>query len=195
MLQESLAGNTKTAIVCCVTADPAYAEQTRSTLQFASRAQFVRTIATVNEVSNNVTTIKGLERELAYMRAERPAAAPDDEALRKQLAVRLAEIENLRAFIASSSGETREQAERAAVRGSSCERAPGVSHSYRVLCCAVGCQYPYGVRCSVLTRAWCPGQAAEAAREAELAQQAAVRSEREQLQAQVCMVSYVHLCV
>lgn len=66
LLQPSLSGNAKMAIICCVT--PAGGEQTKSTLQFASRAKLVKTHATVNEVVDDATKLRRLQRELELLK-------------------------------------------------------------------------------------------------------------------------------
>ena len=45
LLQPSLSGNAKMAVVCCITPSNAYIEETRSTLQFASRAKLVNILS------------------------------------------------------------------------------------------------------------------------------------------------------
>ncbi|TFJ85980.1 hypothetical protein NSK_002800 [Nannochloropsis salina CCMP1776] len=64
ILQPSLSGNAKMAVVCCITAAERYLEETRSTLQFASRAKMVRTRAVVNEVLDDRAQLKRLKKEL-----------------------------------------------------------------------------------------------------------------------------------
>jgi len=64
ILQPSLSGNAKMAVVCCITAAEKYLEETRSTLQFASRAKMVRTCAVVNEVLDDRAQLKRLKQEL-----------------------------------------------------------------------------------------------------------------------------------
>lgn len=54
ILKNSLGGNTKTAIICTVT--PAEYAQTRSTLEFASRAKKIVQHAHVNEVMKGINT-------------------------------------------------------------------------------------------------------------------------------------------
>mmetsp|Transcript_20718 Transcript_20718/g.23652 ORF Transcript_20718/g.23652 Transcript_20718/m.23652 type:complete len:662 (+) Transcript_20718:118-2103(+) len=48
ILQPQLSGNTMMAILCCVSPDSIYSEETRSTLRFASRAKLVKTKASKN---------------------------------------------------------------------------------------------------------------------------------------------------
>ena len=69
LLQPSLSGNAKMSIVCCITAADRYLEETRSTLQFASRAKLVETHATVNEVLDDAAQIKRLKKEVEMLRA------------------------------------------------------------------------------------------------------------------------------
>jgi centromeric protein E len=68
LLQPSLSGNAKMAVVCCVTPSEKYIEETRSTLQFASRAKLVKTHATVNEVVDDATKLKRLKTELEQLK-------------------------------------------------------------------------------------------------------------------------------
>lgn len=68
LLQPSLSGNAKMAVVCCVTPSEKYIEETRSTLQFASRAKLVKTHATVNEVVDDATKLKRLKAELEQLK-------------------------------------------------------------------------------------------------------------------------------
>ena len=65
MLQPSLSGNARMAVICCATPSELYLEETRSTLQFASRAKLVKTRAQINEVMDERSMIKKLQRELA----------------------------------------------------------------------------------------------------------------------------------
>jgi hypothetical protein len=65
ILQPSLSGNANMAVICCATPSELYLEETRSTLQFASRAKLVKTNAQVNEVLDDRSIIRKLQRELA----------------------------------------------------------------------------------------------------------------------------------
>ena len=68
LLQPKLSGNANIAIVCCATPSAKYLEETRSTLQFASRAKLVKTSAKVNELHDDKTIIRRLKQELAEAR-------------------------------------------------------------------------------------------------------------------------------
>jgi hypothetical protein len=65
ILQPALSGNAIVAVICCVTSSELFLEETRSTLQFASRAKLVKTKPQVNEVFDDSSLIKRLQRELA----------------------------------------------------------------------------------------------------------------------------------
>ena len=58
------------AVVCCATPSELYLEETRSTLLFASRAKLVKTNAQVNEVLDDRSIIRRLQRELALARSQ-----------------------------------------------------------------------------------------------------------------------------
>jgi hypothetical protein len=62
ILQPSLSGKARMAVICCATPSELYLEETRSTLLFASRAKLVKTRAQVNEVLDDRSLIK--QREL-----------------------------------------------------------------------------------------------------------------------------------
>mmetsp|Transcript_31397 Transcript_31397/g.47693 ORF Transcript_31397/g.47693 Transcript_31397/m.47693 type:complete len:483 (+) Transcript_31397:996-2444(+) len=65
ILRPSLEGNAVMAILCCATASRMYVEETKSTLRFASRAKLVQTSAKKNEVMDDRTLIRRLQKELA----------------------------------------------------------------------------------------------------------------------------------
>jgi hypothetical protein len=73
ILQPSLSGNARMAVICCATPSELYLEETRSTLQFASRAKLVKTNAQVNEVLDDRSIIRKLQRELAEARRQNPS--------------------------------------------------------------------------------------------------------------------------
>ncbi|KAL7559179.1 hypothetical protein ACA910_013188 [Epithemia clementina (nom. ined.)] len=70
ILQPSLEGNARMSIVCCATPSELYLEETRSTLAFAARAKLVKTNAKVNEVLDDRSLIRRLQKELAEARKE-----------------------------------------------------------------------------------------------------------------------------
>ncbi|KAK4309435.1 hypothetical protein Pmani_018932 [Petrolisthes manimaculis] len=62
ILQLSLGGNARTAIICTIT--PAAVEQTISTLRFASRAKSIKNKAIVNEVVSEAALLKRYAKEI-----------------------------------------------------------------------------------------------------------------------------------
>ena len=80
ILQPSLSGNARMAVICCATPSELYLEETRSTLQFASRAKLVKTNAQVNEVLDERSMIRRLQKQLAE--AKRNQTGPGQEQVR-----------------------------------------------------------------------------------------------------------------
>uniref|UniRef100_A0ACD5V329 Uncharacterized protein n=2 Tax=Avena sativa TaxID=4498 RepID=A0ACD5V329_AVESA len=77
ILQPSLGGNARTAIICTLSPARSYMEQSRNTLLFASCAKEVVTNAQVNVVMSDKALVKHLQRELARLESElrSPAAS------------------------------------------------------------------------------------------------------------------------
>ncbi|KAK7376052.1 hypothetical protein VNO78_34902 [Psophocarpus tetragonolobus] len=76
ILQSSLAGNAKTAIICTMSPARSHVEQTRNTLLFASCAKEVTTNAKVNVVVSDKLLVKQLQKELARLEAELKNSGP-----------------------------------------------------------------------------------------------------------------------
>ncbi|KAK0576864.1 hypothetical protein LWI29_024609 [Acer saccharum] len=70
ILQNSLGGNAKTAIICTMSPARSHVEQSRNTLLFASCAKEVSTNAQVNVVMSDKALVKQLQRELARLESE-----------------------------------------------------------------------------------------------------------------------------
>ena len=66
ILENSLGGNTKTAIICTVT--PAEEVQTKSTLDFAARAKTIVQHAHVNEILDEKAQMNRLRKEIADLK-------------------------------------------------------------------------------------------------------------------------------
>ena len=80
ILQPSLVGNCKTAVIGCVTPAAAHLDETRSTLRFASSAKNLLTKTSVNEILDDASMIKRLKRELYKLR-KNAALTKDSQAL------------------------------------------------------------------------------------------------------------------
>lgn len=90
ILQPSLGGNAKTAVICNVTPAGVHVEETHSTLRFACRAKRVQNHAVVNEVATGDALLKKQQREIEELRrrlAEQQTGTEGAEiaALRAQL--------------------------------------------------------------------------------------------------------------
>ncbi|XVF17995.1 hypothetical protein REPUB_Repub10bG0173400 [Reevesia pubescens] len=70
ILQSSLGGNARTAIICTMSPARTHVEQSRNTLLFASCAKEVTTNAQVNVVMSDKALVKQLQRELARLENE-----------------------------------------------------------------------------------------------------------------------------
>ncbi|CAI9757821.1 unnamed protein product [Fraxinus pennsylvanica] len=70
ILQTSLAGNARTAIICTLSPAGIHVEQSRNTLLFASCAKEVTTNAQVNLVMSEKALVKHLQRELARLESK-----------------------------------------------------------------------------------------------------------------------------
>lgn len=70
ILQSSLGGNAKTAIICTMSPARSHVEQSRNTLLFASCAKEVTTNAQVNVFMSDKALVKHLQRELARLESE-----------------------------------------------------------------------------------------------------------------------------
>ncbi|KAJ7549092.1 hypothetical protein O6H91_07G039700 [Diphasiastrum complanatum] len=68
ILQPALGGNAKTAIICNVTPAWVHVDETKGTLQFASRAIRVTNCAQVNEVMTDAALLKRQKREIEELR-------------------------------------------------------------------------------------------------------------------------------
>ncbi|KAK9807730.1 hypothetical protein WJX72_007405 [[Myrmecia] bisecta] len=113
LLQDSLGGNAKTMIIANVSPTAACAHETLSTLQFASRAKYIRNKAVVNEdtrgdVAMLQREIYRLHRELDLVRNEctEPVVRENAE-LNAQLAEMQEEAERSRHKLDSIMGEAR----------------------------------------------------------------------------------------
>lgn len=70
ILQNSLGGNARTAIICTMSPARSHVEQSRNTLLFATCAKEVTTNAQVNLVVSEKALVKQLQQELARMENE-----------------------------------------------------------------------------------------------------------------------------
>ncbi|KAL3792726.1 hypothetical protein ACHAWO_002331 [Cyclotella atomus] len=79
ILKPSLSGNARMAVICCISPSDHYVDETRSTLQFATRAKLVKTNATANEVVENDADV------IAKLRLDLERARLANEGLENQV--------------------------------------------------------------------------------------------------------------
>ncbi|WJZ93819.1 hypothetical protein VitviT2T_012726 [Vitis vinifera] len=70
ILQPALGGNSNTAIICNITLAQIHADETKSSLQFASRALRVTNCAHVNEILTDAALLKRQKKEIEELRAK-----------------------------------------------------------------------------------------------------------------------------
>ncbi|CAA7404294.1 unnamed protein product [Spirodela intermedia] len=68
ILQPALGGNAKTSIICTVAPEEIHIEETRGTLQFASRAKRITNCAQVNEILTDAALLKRQKLEIEELR-------------------------------------------------------------------------------------------------------------------------------
>ncbi|KAA8547461.1 hypothetical protein F0562_003675 [Nyssa sinensis] len=98
ILQSSLGGNGRTAIICTLSPARSHVEQSRNTLLFASCAKEVTTNAQVNVVMSDKALVKHLQRELARLESELRSpeptfAASDSAALLRERDLKIEKLE------------------------------------------------------------------------------------------------------
>ncbi|CAL0332556.1 unnamed protein product [Lupinus luteus] len=79
ILQHSLGGNARTAIICTLSPALSHVEQSRNTLFFATRAKEVTNNAQVNMVVSEKQLVKHLQKEVARLEAELCTPDPSKE--------------------------------------------------------------------------------------------------------------------
>ncbi|GKV43274.1 hypothetical protein SLEP1_g50588 [Rubroshorea leprosula] len=90
ILQHSLGGNARTAIICTLSPALSHVEQSRNTLFFATRAKEVTNNAQVNMVVSDKQLVKHLQKEVARLEAELRTPDPSKE---KDLKIQQMEME------------------------------------------------------------------------------------------------------
>uniref|UniRef100_K3ZQ54 Kinesin motor domain-containing protein n=1 Tax=Setaria italica TaxID=4555 RepID=K3ZQ54_SETIT len=123
ILQPALGGNSNTAIICNITLAQVHADETKSSLQFASRALRVTNCACVNEILTDAALLKRQKKEIEELRAklrselekERIALELEEEKKAKEqrdrrLIEQAKKIENLSSLVLNSERDDRSTA-------------------------------------------------------------------------------------
>ncbi|WZZ23328.1 hypothetical protein YC2023_124715 [Brassica napus] len=87
ILQPALGGNANTAIICNITLAQNHADETKSSLKFASRALRVTNCAHVNEISSDVALLKRKKKEIEELRSK-PKTSHSDHSDEENLNLR-----------------------------------------------------------------------------------------------------------
>ncbi|XP_071715357.1 kinesin-like protein NACK1 [Rutidosis leptorrhynchoides] len=95
ILQHSLGGNARTAIICTLSPASSHVEQSRNTLFFATRAKEVTNNAQINMVVSDKQLVKHLQKEVSRLEAELRTPDPSNERDSKIRQMEM-EIEDLR---------------------------------------------------------------------------------------------------
>ncbi|KAL8056737.1 hypothetical protein ABFX02_04G138300 [Erythranthe guttata] len=98
ILQHSLGGNARTAIICTLSPASCHAEQSRNTLFFATRAKEVTNNAQVNMVISEKQLVKHLQKEVARLEAvlRTPDPSSEKEAKIRQMEREMEELRRQR---------------------------------------------------------------------------------------------------
>lgn len=114
ILQPALGGNANTAIICNITLAQIHADETKSSLQFASRALCVTNCARVNEILTDAALLKRQKKEIEELRAKLQASHSEhleEEILRLRNTLLQSELERERIALELEE-EKKAQAER-----------------------------------------------------------------------------------
>ncbi|XP_049392243.1 kinesin-like protein KIN-7O isoform X1 [Solanum stenotomum] len=114
ILQPALGGNANTAIICNITLAQIHADETKSSLQFASRALRVTNCVHVNEILTDAALLKRQKKEIEDLRAKLQASHsehPDEEILNLRNTLLKSELERERITLELEE-EKKAQAER-----------------------------------------------------------------------------------
>ncbi|KAI3976199.1 hypothetical protein MKX01_019145 [Papaver californicum] len=97
ILQHSLGGNARTAIICTLSPAMSHFEQSRNTLSFATRAKEVTNNAQVNMIVSEKQLVKHLQKEVARLEAELrtpdPSVRSDSDALSREKDLMIQQME------------------------------------------------------------------------------------------------------
>ncbi|KAI7749607.1 hypothetical protein M8C21_030120 [Ambrosia artemisiifolia] len=113
ILQHSLGGNARTAIICTLSPASSHVEQSRNTLFFATRAKEVTNNAQVNMVVSDKQLVKHLQKEVSRLEAElrTPDASNDKDLKIRQMEMEIEELKRQRDIAQSQAEELRRKLE------------------------------------------------------------------------------------
>ena len=137
LLQPTLSGKAQLAMVCCVAPSCNYVEETRSTLQFGSRAARVTLKPVVHEILDDASQLRRVKRQLAELLAKQEQHERDQASGKtEELADLLEKNEKLEADLAQRAAKMTELTKMICVGGTS--QQPTKPRRRRRATCAVG---------------------------------------------------------
>nr|GMD38898.1 kinesin-like protein NACK1 [Ipomoea batatas] len=109
ILQHSLGGNARTAIICTLSPASSHVEQSRNTLFFATRAKEVTNNAQVNMVVSDKQLVKHLQKEVARLEAElrTPDVSYEKDLKIQEMEMEIEELKRQRDLAQSQADELR----------------------------------------------------------------------------------------
>ncbi|XP_050126406.1 uncharacterized protein LOC126603560 isoform X5 [Malus sylvestris] len=110
ILQHSLGGNARTAIICTLSPALSHAEQSRNTLFFATQAKEVTNDASVNTVVSDKQLVKHLQKQVAKLEAELYTLYPLRERI-QQMEMEMEDLRSERDLARSQADELRHKLE------------------------------------------------------------------------------------
>nr|GMD60675.1 kinesin-like protein NACK1 [Ipomoea batatas] len=119
ILQHSLGGNARTAIICTLSPASSHIEQSRNTLLFATRAKEVTNNAQVNMVVSDKQLVKHLQKEVARLEAElrTPDISNEKDLKIQQMEMEIEELRRQRDLAQSQVDELRRKLQEEQVPG------------------------------------------------------------------------------
>ncbi|XP_061373809.1 kinesin-like protein NACK1 [Gastrolobium bilobum] len=111
ILQHSLGGNARTAIICTLSPALSHVEQSRNTLFFATRAKEVTNNAQVNMLVSDKQLVKHLQKEVARLEAElqTPDQSREKDFKIQQMEMEIEQLKNQRDLAESQADELRKK--------------------------------------------------------------------------------------
>ncbi|KAI3505372.1 hypothetical protein L1887_27484 [Cichorium endivia] len=157
ILQPALGGNANTAIICNITLAQIHADETKSSLQFASRALRVTNCVHVNEILTDAALLKRQKKEIEELRAKLQGSHSEhlgDEILNLRNTLLQSELERERIALELEE-EKKAQAERDKMLQ---EQAKKIQNLSSMVLCSSRDEVPNHHKKEKRRDTWCPGK-------------------------------------
>ncbi|KAL8210011.1 hypothetical protein R6Q57_006743 [Mikania cordata] len=160
ILQPALGGNANTAIICNITLAQIHADETKSSLQFASRALRVTNCVHVNEILTDAALLKRQKKEIEELRAKLQGSHSDhlgEEILNLRNTLLQSELERERIALELEE-EKKAQAERDKILR---EQAKKIQNLSSMVLCSNRDEVAEHHKKEKRRETWCPGKLPE----------------------------------